>query len=126
MKLSDAQISRAMQLLRLTPEDFRVIERAPSFEEGQRRLAVLKERVKKLFRKAAMELHPDRTNNDPAKTDDFKLVSAVVEDIERLAFSRPPPPPPQRMVFIRMHVHGFSSSGATTTSTSFTGNGWGF
>lgn len=124
MKPTDAQLSKAMQLLSLTPNDFRVIEQAPSFEAGQQMLAGLKERVKKQFRKVALELHPDRTNNDPAKTDDFKLVSAVVDDIERLAFSRPPPRPQQmRVVFVRMQV-GYSGTGSTTTSTFY--NGWGF
>jgi hypothetical protein len=121
MKLTNDQIQRAMQLLGLTQNDFRAIERAPSFEVGQQMLVALKERTKKQFRKVAMELHPDRTNNDPAKTDDFKLVSVVVEDLEKLAFSRPQPVPQMRVVFVRTNV-SYSTTGTTTTY----GGGWGF
>jgi hypothetical protein len=130
MKLTDAQISQAMQLLGLSQGDFQAVQRAPSFEVAQQRLTELKERAKKGFRKVALVLHPDRTNNDPDKTEAFKLVAAVVDDIEKLNFSAPQPPPPQmrpmRVVFVRMHVnHGFSTS-ASTTSTTYYGNGWGF
>jgi hypothetical protein len=128
MKLTNEQIQRAMLILGLAPNDFRAVEQAPSFEAGQQMLAALKERAKKQFRKVAMELHPDRTNNDPAKTDDFKLVSAVVEDIEKLVFGRPQPPPQMRqqqmrVVFVRMNV-GFGFSSSTTTTTTY--GGWGF
>ena len=127
MKLTDAQISQAMSLLGLSQGDFQAVQRAPSFEVAQQRLAELKERTKKQFRKVALVLHPDRTNNDPDKTEAFKLVAAVVDDIEKLNFGRPSPPPPQmRVVFVRMHVnHGFSTSTTGTTST-YSGNGWGF
>lgn len=116
-----------MSLLGLSQNDFRAIEHAPSFEAGQQRLADFKERAKKQFRKAALELHPDRTNNDPAKTDDFKLVAAVADDIEKLVFGRPPPQPVMRAVRIvfRSVSHGSASTG-TSTSTNYYGNGWGF
>lgn len=127
MKLTDAQIFKAMQLLGLSQGDFQAIERAPSFEAGVQMLEQLKERAKKQFRRVALELHPDKTNNDPAKTDDFKLVAAVVDDIEKLKFGRAPPPPPRpmsvRIVFVRGGGFGYSSTASTTTSY---GNGWGF
>jgi hypothetical protein len=122
MTLTNAQAFRAMQLLNLTQEDFRSIERAPTFEVGQQMLVVLKDRVKKQFRKVALELHPDRTNNDPVKTDEFKLVAAVVDDIEKLNLSRPPPPHPVavRVVFRTVRYH----SATSTTTTSFGGFGY--
>lgn len=119
MKLSDPQIFRAMQLLGVQQTDFRSIETAASFDAGVQQLEALKLRVKKQFRKLALELHPDRTNNDPAKTEDFKLVSAVVDEIDRLVFRPPPPPPQLRVVRIQFNTTvSTGSTGATTVSWS--------
>lgn len=125
MKLTDAQALRAMQLLNLSQEDFRSIEQAPTLEAGQQMLAALKERMKKQFRKVALELHPDRTNNDPVKTDEFKLVAAVVDDIEKLGLHRPPPRPmPVRIVLRTVRYHSGTGSTGTTFTTSFGGFGY--
>ncbi len=35
--------------------------------------------IKKAYRKLAMKLHPDRTNNDPKKSDKFKEISAAFD-----------------------------------------------
>ena len=131
MKLNDAQVVRAMTLLGVRPEDFRAIEQAPTFEEGQKRLAELKTRVKTAFRRAAMELHPDRTNNDPAKTEDFRLVCAAAEEVDRLDFQRrvavAPPVPTQSIHFV-FRVGGTAvrfATNQTTTTTTVSGNYWG-
>ena len=130
MKLTNAQISQVMTLLGLTQNDFRAIEHAPSFEVGQQRLAELKARVKKQFRKVALVLHPDRTDNDPVRTEAFKLVASVVDDIEKLAFGRPPAQQPRpatiRIVFVRGGGFGYSSGTASTTTNTYYGGGWGF
>lgn len=120
MSLSDAQIRRAMQLLGFQQGDFRAVQTAPSFEAGQKALEELKTRAKKQFRKVAMDLHPDRTNNDPAKTEDFKLVSVVVEELDKLALRRPQPRPQIHIVF--------QSFGGQTTATTTSSRywGWGF
>lgn len=114
---------RAMQLLGLRQEDFRAVETAPSFEEGVRRLDELKGRVKKAFRRVALELHPDRTNNDPAKTEDFKLASSAADEIDKLALRRPQPRP--QVHYIRIHFNGFGTA-TTTSSTTTSWNGFGF
>lgn len=123
MKLSDDQIVRAMQLLQLTKDDFTSIERATSFVVGQQALEALKERAKKQFKKLAFELHPDRTNNDPAKTEDFKLISAAVDDLEKLQL-RPPPPPRPVMPTIRIVFRSYGGGFTGTSTTTTTGGGW--
>lgn len=126
-QLTDVQIVRAMQLLELRPDDFRAIEGAPTVEECRTRLAALKDRTKKRFRQLALMLHPDKTNNDPAKTEDFKLVSAAWDEFEKTQIVPRPPPPPQHMT-IRVHfvrTGGYTSTSSTTTSTvDFSGFGF--
>lgn len=127
MKLSDAQVVRAMQLLGLTQADFLAIQKAPTFAAGQQALEVLKERTRKQFKRVAMDLHPDRTNNDPVKTEDFKLVSSAVDDIDRLQLRAPPRPMPViRIVFRSSGFGGFSATGFTTTATGAYWSGFGF
>lgn len=117
MKLTDAQLQRALLLLRIKQDDFTDIVNAPTMAEGQQRLAELKARVKKQFRTLAFDLHPDRTNNDPAKTDDFKLVSVVAEDLQEVELR--PKPLPRQVFTIRITTHG-----GTVTSTSWNGHGF--
>jgi len=125
-RLTDAQVVRAFNMLEIRPEDFRAVEQAPSFEECQLRLAALKERVNKRWKQLALTLHPDKTNNDPAKTEDFKLVSAAVDEFDKMQVGRAPPPRPMpqhvtiRVSFVR---HGYSTT-ASTTSTTFGGFGF--
>jgi len=82
----------------LTPEDFHGVRQAPSLEEAQRRLAIVKEKVKTGFRKLAIQLHPDHTNGDPEKTELFKLLVTLKNDIDKLQVERQPPQvPPMHM-----------------------------
>lgn len=71
------------------------------------KLKELQARAKKAFRRLALELHPDRTGNDPAKADRFRRLVEVHEFIAGLEMRRPQP---QRVVFV---------------SCTFTGGGWG-
>ena len=121
--LNDAQLLRAMNMLEVRPEDFRHIEAATSLDECQQRFTTLKERVRKRFRQLATQLHPDKTNNDPVKTEDFKLVAAAVDELDKLRVGRIPAPRPQpqyqqvtiRVSFVRREA-GFSSTSTTTTT----------
>lgn len=125
MKLTDAQVARAMTILGVQPQDFRFIEQAPTLEEGQKRLTELKARVKTAYRRAAMELHPDKTNNDPAKTEDFHLVSAAAEEVAGLNFRMRPPPPPQMHIVFHVGGVSFTSRTSASTTTTSTVNYWG-
>lgn len=90
------RIQQAVQALGITPADLDAIRLAP-FPQAQALLQSLKDRAKKNYRRLAFELHPDRTGNDPAKTELFKILGRVITDIEKLQV-RPPPPPPQYVV----------------------------
>jgi hypothetical protein len=124
-RLTDVQMVRAFQLLGICRDDFRAVEGGASFEESRERLVVLKERVKRHFRQLALTLHPDKTNNDPAKTEDFKLVSAAVDEISAMELS-PRLPSPQRVVLrVQFVRYGTTSTSATTTGFGTFG-GFGF
>lgn len=76
--MTDTDIIRATGLLGLRPADFLAMR-----ESGES-LGRLKAKAKRGYRAAAMRLHPDRTGGDVAKAEDFKLVSAFMQEVEAL------------------------------------------
>ena len=109
------------------PADLQAIERMP-FELGVKALDALKERARKNYRKLAFELHPDRTSNDPVKTERFKLLAQVREKLEKMSLRRAVPMPPPQVVFVRAvtFVHPFTTmnvTGAPPTNTTNFGPG---
>lgn len=50
----------------------------------QRTLDALKARIKKSYRKLALECHPDRTQDDADKAALFQLATHVVKEIETM------------------------------------------
>lgn len=93
MDLAEQQrIDEGLRALGLTPDDFNTIQRQPTYETACQALDALKERVRKSFKKLVFELHPDRTGNDPVKTELFKTVTRIREDVEKLRINPPPPP----------------------------------
>lgn len=91
MNHTDEEIALAMEILGVTPEDFVAADRGP------RALANLKERAKRSYRAAVLELHPDRTGNDDKKTALFRVVSDVLNEIEDMRYV--PMSRPRRLVF---------------------------
>jgi len=91
----DPEVQKLLGEMGVNPQDFHLIQRAPSFEDAQRQLEALKDKVKAGFKKLAFELHPDRTDNDPEKTRKFKLACAIKNDVDKLSVSvsRPAPVP---------------------------------
>ena len=59
--------------------------------EASRLLGVLKDRVRQNWRKLAFELHPDRTGNDPAKTERFRALLALKDKFEQMILPEPRP-----------------------------------
>ncbi len=121
-----------MDLLALDANELDAVRKAPTLPEAEKLLVAFKAKIKKHFRRAAMNLHPDRTDNDPAKTEDFKLISAVMEELEKVTINQRPAPQPQTIVVdvggVRIH---FKTTGNTATSTTtVSGRGywsaWGF
>lgn len=64
--------------------EFVRLERIPR-DRAEKDLAAIKVRVNKCYRRAAFELHPDRTKGDPVKTQDFIAVTNLSTKIQRMA-----------------------------------------
>lgn len=119
--LDPAKIQGVMRDLGVAPADVDALRRMP-FEAAVKHLEELKERVRKNFKRLALELHPDRTGGDAEKTERFKVVSSIKDEFEKLQIRpvpvRPPPvvtvapPPPVRVV----RVVTWTSAGAAYTS----------
>ena len=73
--LTQEQADRGLSLLGVAPEDFDAVLAAPTHDEAVRLLSGLKERVKQLWKTAALDLHPDK-GGDPA---DFRLAKDVYD-----------------------------------------------
>ena len=82
-----------------SPNDFNAVRQAPSHGEAVRRLEDLRIRFRKAFRKAAFELHPDRTGGDPYKTEQFNLLVNFARDFEKVQVPKKPPVVVHRVVF---------------------------
>jgi len=75
---SDAQLHAVMEILGVSAVELRTARR------NGRHLEELQRRVKRNYRLAALELHPDRTDGDVECTELFKLMSEVVKEIQEL------------------------------------------
>jgi len=105
------------------PEDFDQIQRAP-IAQARKMLADLKGRVKHAFKKFAVELHPDKTGDDPVKTERFKLLVQVREAFDQIDIQPRPMPMPMPVMHWRapvVNVGGFrpSTTGPTVTVTTY-------
>jgi hypothetical protein len=76
-------VQQAFADLGVHPHDVEALSSLP-YEEARQRLVLLKDLARKNFRRMALELHPDRTGNDPEKTARFKLLSVIRDDLERV------------------------------------------
>lgn len=109
-----AQIERGFQALGVSPAELQQVLQQPSFAECQVYLEALKDKVRKSFKKLAFELHPDRTGNDPEKTELFKVVARIRDDVEKLTLQEAqllPPPPPMPIPFIVIEIQNFNGFG---------------
>lgn len=78
MSYTDAQLKAVMEMLGVSARELRAAR------SNGRQLEALKRQVKRAYRHAAFELHPDRTGGDPARTDLFRLLSETVEEIQAI------------------------------------------
>jgi hypothetical protein len=92
-----------------------------NLEEGNRVFDGLKQEAKKLFKKLALELHPDRTQNDPEKTERFKVLVQVMEAIEQLRLQ---PKPQPRMITVIVQSYGNATVTNTSTATGMYSGRW--
>lgn len=118
------QARQAAAILGLTEEDLTNCIRHPELEECRRRLDSLRTLLKQRYREAALNLHPDRTGNDPEKTELFKRVTHLWEEIQKLEIGPRPRPRPQPMPGVVIVVSGSGGFRNDTTSTNTT-TSWG-
>lgn len=125
---------RLLARLGVTPMDIERIRQTP-FPQSVAILDELKARVKTNWKRLAFELHPDRTGNDPVKTEEFKGLTLVRDDFEKLRVEPRPQPMPQpirgvvMVPFIRVPGQQGPPSYAarpTTTASNTTVNAWHF
>lgn len=113
--MTQAEAFQLLAQLGVRPEDLARVQRAPSFEAAKAQLEELKVRVRAAWKRAAFDLHPDRTGGDPEKTRLYTALNGVRQDFEGLEMRLPPPPPP--VLYVRVP---FNASTAYTSSTSST------
>lgn len=88
-QIPPGDVNRALQTLNISPNEFEAIRLAP-FPQAQELLKRLKAKAKREFRRLAPKLHPDRNDGDESKTELFKLLVRVLDDVEKLQVSLRP------------------------------------
>ena len=119
----DAQ--RALVALGVTPRDLDAVRQAPIVRAGPL-LQGLKANARRQYKRLALELHPDRTQGDEAKTEFFKLLGLVLAEFLKVSVKAAPPQRPA------IHVHYYTQPATSTTqpttwqqvrSSAWTGSG---
>ena len=82
--ITDAQLQQAMDWLGMSQADLLRVQNAKSDAQAAAQLEALQVRIKKAFKKAVRELHPDRNGGCPKKTALFRAVTEVYQEIGRL------------------------------------------
>ncbi len=85
------------------PTDLQVIQQTP-YVQAVGMFDELKKKVKKAYRRLVVELHPDRTGNDPEKEQKFKVIKYAYEEFNKLQLHPPVPRPMMRMPMQPMMV----------------------
>lgn len=122
---------RALQALEVTDQKIETIRRVP-FEQAQVLLAELKANARRVYKRLAIQLHPDQTGGDQDKTDLFVLLGQVLAELEKTTVAPPRPQPqaisfrvnvqrPQAVTWIRVNWSGQDTATTTCASSSSTG-----
>lgn len=74
--LTDTELEKALRQFKIKRSEFAVTDPVA--------LKVLQDKVRKNFRSAAQRLHPDKTNNDPEKTELFRIVCEFAKEVSEL------------------------------------------
>ena len=93
MSSSSSKTSLMLHYLGVGLHEIEALRQLP-YREATQRLTELKSRIHKGWRKAAFELHPDRTGNDPQKTALFQALTLLRDQFEDLRLAEPTPAPP--------------------------------
>lgn len=107
------ELEPGLVALGLSQQDLLRLGADNDFEKAKAEIAELRERARKGYKRAAFELHPDRTGNDQAKTDLLIMAKRVLDALMTLEVV-PVRPRPQPVPVVRVWV---TQSGATGTGT---------
>ena len=107
---------RVLTVLGLTPGELNGLTQVP-LAQGQARLKEIQERTKTRYKKLVFELHPDRTGGDPEKTELFKAVTELHQQVQALELKVRPAPTSVRVVHYPAPFPYGSSVRVTTSST---------
>lgn len=77
----------ALAALGLSLDVLRWVEEAPTSKEGLKRLRLVQDLARRNYRSACKDLHPDRTGNDPTRTELFKVVVELNRRIQNMKLS---------------------------------------
>ena len=120
MSMSQAESQQLLKThLNFSMEELQPVYAAQSLEAGQQLLDEIRARIKKSYKRAALELHPDRTGGDAAKSEIFTKLSALMTQIENWKVARPQPRP-----MVHVFVTHFYSGTTTTGTGTTTSGGW--
>ena len=90
--IEPAKVQQAFADLGVHPNDLQALARIP-FPESQQKLADLKDLARRNFRRLSLELHPDRNGGDEAKTERFKTMSRLRDELEKIEVQPAPVAP---------------------------------
>ncbi len=69
--------------LGLTEKELLHCKNASTPQEGNIRLTVLRQKIKKTYYKLSRELHPDRNPDNSKKAEEFKIISCAYSDVSK-------------------------------------------
>jgi hypothetical protein len=83
MKFS-RQANSLLKKMEISQKDFQWVSLSCSRNEAICRLNILKKRFQISFKKLVFELHPDYTNNDPKKVEEFRCLMELKNHFDNL------------------------------------------
>ena len=124
----DDRITKTFAILEYLGVEVSEIEalREMPYEKAVLSLAALKEKVRRGYRKAILDFHPDRTGQDPECTQVFLAITAIKEQFDNLSLPAPPiearpvepfKVEPQHKVVVSPPIRGSSRSPGYRTAT---------
>ncbi len=105
--IDQGKMQQAYLDLGVYPSDLAALRHLP-YELAASGLDALKQRARRNFRRLSLDLHPDRTGNDPEKTERFKQLSAVRDELERVQVQARPEPRPVPMHAVAVNPFGYT------------------
>ena len=117
-RIDQQALFRGLALLGIGLVDFQVATRGRSFSEVKKQFDGLKLRIRKAYKEAALEHHPDRGGDEET----MKLLNSTMEIVDVMELAPPPPPRPiVRIVHIRQHGGGINFTNTGTGTGTYTG-----